>query len=602
MGCFAELAAPASPCPYCGFHEGQMGSEPHQLRYRTILNGKYLVGKVLGEGGFGITYLGWNLLLSQKVAIKEYYPLGFVTRDTTYSADATVKALAGAPGDYFLKGRQKFLGEAQTLAKFYELPGIVAVKDYFLENNTAYIVMSYLDGVTLKSHLEKRGGWLPVAEVLDLMKPVMESLAKVHDSGLIHRDISPDNIMIGQFGVKLLDFGAAREYGESGNKSLSIMLKPGYAPEEQYRSKGKQGPWTDVYALCATIYKCITGITPEESMDRIHEDTVKSPSQLGIALPPGQELALMKGMAVMQGQRYQSMQELYTGLFLAPQAQPQPQPQPQYIPQPQPQYAPKAVPQPQPQLTPPPAPTPQAQSTPAKQSLSSLHGVFKELSAEEDAGAVSQPAKRPAQQSWLATHKRLLAICAVIGIIALLAIGYYKGAFNRYEVGNTVIFSGRIWRVLEVNNGKALLLSERVFAQRVYHDSWGDITWAESSLRAYLNGEFLNGFSKGERARIALTQVVNDDNPTYGTPGGENTTDRIFLLSIEEAKRYFTSNTARIAYNNNGIGLWWWLRSPGSNGGSVAIVDGSGGIHADGGGYYVNNGVISVRPALWLNL
>jgi serine/threonine protein kinase len=315
MACFGERPSLTGACPYCGYDERQQEQPPHQLRPRTILNGKYLVGRVLGEGGFGITYLGYELHLHHKVAIKDYYPLGFVTRDTTSTAINTVQPLTGSQGDFFLAGREKFVSEARVLARFTELPGIVTVREYFQENNTAYIVMSYLEGQTLKSYLEKMGGRLPPAQVFELMKPVMTSLAQVHASGLIHRDISPDNIMVGEFGVKLLDFGAAREYGESGNKSLSIMLKPGYAPEEQYRARGVQGPWTDVYALCATIYKCITGVTPDDALERKDTDIVKAPSQLGVILPPVQEAALMKGMAVLQGNRYQSMQELNAGFF-----------------------------------------------------------------------------------------------------------------------------------------------------------------------------------------------------------------------------------------------------------------------------------------------
>ena len=192
----------------------------------------------------------------------------------------------------------------------------MTVNDFFIENATAYIVMEYIDGQTLKSYLAQMGGRLSAAQVFDMMRPVMTSLAEVHKSGMIHRDISPDNIMISREGyVKLLDFGAAREFADSGSKSLSIMLKPGFAPEEQYRSKGKQGPWTDVYALSATMYKCITGVTPDESLERTQQDTLKPPSQMGISLPIGQEAALMKGLAVFQRDRFQTVMELYDALY-----------------------------------------------------------------------------------------------------------------------------------------------------------------------------------------------------------------------------------------------------------------------------------------------
>jgi serine/threonine protein kinase len=279
---------------------------------------------MLGEGGFGITYIGWDLNLDLKVAIKEYYPSGFVTRETTSAT--TVQPFSGSQGDFFLKGRDKFINEAKSLAKFFALPGIVAVKDYFLENGTAYIVMEYIEGKTMKGYLAEMGGKLPAAQVFDMLKPVMPSLSKVHQSGMIHRDISPDNIMLSdEGGMKLLDFGAAREFDGSGSKSLSVMLKPGFAPEEQYRSKGVQGPWTDVYALCATMYRCITGVTPTESNERVIEDDLKPPSALGAYIGAAQEAALMRGLAVFAKDRCQSIQELYDALYGAPAAAAQPE-------------------------------------------------------------------------------------------------------------------------------------------------------------------------------------------------------------------------------------------------------------------------------------
>lgn len=313
VGCMS-FDKSAGICKKCGFNENDYHILPHHLPLRTILNGKYLVGKVLGEGGFGITYLGWDLYLDLKIAIKEYYPAGFVTRENTYGN--TVTPYAGEKNIFFQNGKEKFIEEAKRLAKFYTLAGIVLVKDFFLENGTAYIVMEYVEGETLKQYLQRTGGRVSANLLFELMKPLMESLMVIHKAGLIHRDISPDNIMLTKDGkVKLLDFGAARDFFDSGNRSISVMLKPGYAPEEQYRSRGVQGPWTDIYALCATMYKAITGVTPDESSERLRGDNLKSPSQLGIPLLPYQEAALMKGMAVLQEDRFQTVDDLYNALF-----------------------------------------------------------------------------------------------------------------------------------------------------------------------------------------------------------------------------------------------------------------------------------------------
>lgn len=301
-------------CPYCGKNLKINDQVRHQLKPFTILSGKYLVGDVLGEGGFGITYIGFDLNLEIQVAIKEFYPNGFVTRES--GVTSTVTIYRGENEEAILKWKNNFLDEARSLAKCSHLSGVVGVKDFFQENNTVYIVQEYLDGKTLKEYIKSRGGKIPFNELLKDIEPVIIALGEVHEQGLIHRDISPDNIMmLKSGGMKVLDFGAARSYLEGDEKSRSVLLKPGYAPEEQYRTRGKQGPWSDVYALCATIYKCITGITPPESMERLRNDDMKMPSALGIAISPAHEKALAKGMAVLAESRIQSMKELYKALY-----------------------------------------------------------------------------------------------------------------------------------------------------------------------------------------------------------------------------------------------------------------------------------------------
>lgn len=308
--CMEPLGTDLQTCTKC--NTAQVYDSPlHHLKPGTVLRERYLLGRALGEGGFGITYIGRDLNLDMRIAVKEYYPNGCSNRNHDHSN--TVTMTQPGSSDSFEKEMERFLHEARTLAKFSNEPGIVGVRDFFRENGTAYIVMEYLDGVTLKSYLTKLGT-IPADKLFPMMEPVMQSLSRIHAQDLIHRDISPDNIMMLQNGqLKLLDFGAAREV--KGDKSLSVMLKPGYAPEEQYRTKGKQGPWTDVYALCATMYKCITGVTPDESLERAYEDGLQLPSALGVPISPKQESVLMKGLAVRIGDRIQDMDTLRQGLM-----------------------------------------------------------------------------------------------------------------------------------------------------------------------------------------------------------------------------------------------------------------------------------------------
>lgn len=295
-------------CLKCGY-SGNYDCPAHHLEPGSILNGKYMIGNAIGEGGFGITYVGIDLNLERKVAIKEYFPSGIVTRNGT----ETITVFTGDSQQYFMEGREKFINEAKALARLNNLPGIVAVIDFFMENGTSYIVMEFIEGKPMKSMLKERIR-MDSEDVFNMLKPLIQSLCEVHKLGIIHRDISPDNIMItNDSNIKLIDFGAARDVSQ--NKSLSIQLKPGYAPEEQYRTHGKQGPWTDVYAVCATIYRAITGILPPEALERIREDTLQAPSQMGIVINPHKEEVLMRGLSLYYEGRIKSMEELYNGLY-----------------------------------------------------------------------------------------------------------------------------------------------------------------------------------------------------------------------------------------------------------------------------------------------
>ena len=306
--CMAENTDGAEKCSVCG-GDMRLQNRQHQLPVMTILEGRYLIGKVLGEGGFGITYIGFDLRLEERVAIKEFYPAGSVTR---YAKHSTEVESTSAAGEVLLeREREKFLTEARTMSRFSGESSIVHVKDFFYANSTAYIVMEYIDGETMQRRLKENGPDKDFNKLLDMLRPVMKDLDSVHRAGFIHRDISLSNLMVDKSGsVKLLDFGTAREVSEDGEKSLSIVLKPGFAPEEQYRRHGKQGPWTDVYALCAAMYKLCTGVTPEVSVDRLSDDSLEPPSKLGVKINPQQEAVLARGLAVHQEDRIQSVTEL----------------------------------------------------------------------------------------------------------------------------------------------------------------------------------------------------------------------------------------------------------------------------------------------------
>ncbi len=317
FNCMSERAQ-GQPCRNCA-QQNNFEVMPHHLRPGQVLNQKYLVGKAIGEGGFGITYIGRDLVLDVKIAIKEFYPSGYVNRNNTITQEVTTAS--EEQRRFFNMGKSRFLHEAQNVAKFIGEPGIVGVREYFEANGTAYIIMEYLDGMTLSKYIRQHGPFEP-KKIFSLMLPIMQSLQKVHDAGIIHRDISPDNIMYMRNGaLKLMDFGSAR-YFTNEEKDMSIMLKRGYSPEEQYRKNGHQGPWTDVYGLCATIYRCITGYIPEDALDRASSDTLKRPSAMGVHITQPLESVLLYGLAVFSSNRCKNMVELKNLVERALQSQP----------------------------------------------------------------------------------------------------------------------------------------------------------------------------------------------------------------------------------------------------------------------------------------
>lgn len=306
LGCIEKINDKYNVCPYCGYEDGTPPKEAYHIIPGTVLAGKYIVGRVIGYGGFGVTYIGYDGLLEKKIAIKEYLPSEFATR---MPGQTEVTVYSGERQEQFYSGIDKFVDEAKRLAQFKEVPGVVRIFDSFTENKTAYIIMEYLEGETLKGRLE-REGQLSVDDSLAIIMPILTALKEVHKLGIIHRDIAPDNIFLTKNGeVKLLDFGAARYATTTHSKSLSIIIKQGYAPEEQYRSKGDQGPWTDIYACGATLYKMLTGVTPEDSMERAGKDTLKPVLHYGVKISKNLNTAIMNAMNIRIEDRTQSAEE-----------------------------------------------------------------------------------------------------------------------------------------------------------------------------------------------------------------------------------------------------------------------------------------------------
>jgi serine/threonine protein kinase len=657
----------------------------HCLRKGTRLIGRYTIEGVLGQGGFGITYLGIDELHEKKVAIKEFFPQGIVTRNIEYQDTVTVTFVGEK--DNYEKGKERFLKEARTMAKFSKDEGIVKALDFFEINNTAYIVMEYLEGITLKQYLRENQRIAP-EDLIELLVPLIESLDEIHSQGMIHRDISPDNIMVLPDGrIKLMDFGAARDYTEFGEKSLSIVLKPGYAPPEQYQTHGVQGPWTDIYALCATMYKCITGENPPDAIERVMDDSLKKISEFGITIPPQEEAAIIKGMSVSAKDRYQDIKDFCEDLYGAYEETPASENKESEV---KPDLIKENVED---------KVDTSAEETPESGSLASEEDVESEKeSAKENREAVSQkkvdrkslkqyenkeetsvqnvksePDNKKQSQPKKFSGKAVLAVILCILLVGggvklysdkkeqqytlhnpkieddssaksgkkvswdCLWFGSYpqskitekdgdiyttlKNTDNWDKNGDATINNIKYhtteagyfkyepikWRVLQSENGEAFLLSDVILDNQNYNEDYS--TWEESSLRSWLNGEFMNrAFSDEEKEKINITEIVNQDNSDYGTEGGNNISDKISLLSSAEAdenrdgKKYgFLNDETRKCKTNSfsemEVALWWLSTGDVSN--STALV--YEGIII-GEVYSIDYDNYGVRPALHLNL
>ena len=621
----------------------------YSLQRNTELIGRYVIQEVLGQGGFGITYLGIDKLYGNKAAIKEYYPQEIAMRKAQYEDVVTVTSIEEK--NNYDKGKKRFLDEAQVMARFNKNEGIVKILDFFEANNTAYIVMEYLEGITLKQYLGKYGV-IQFRNLIEMMLPLLEALIEIHSQGLIHRDISPDNIMVQHNGkVKLMDFGAARDYTESGNKSLSVILKPGYAPPEQYQTHGVQGPWTDIYALCATIYKCLTGITPPDAIARVMDDKFKGPDQLDGKLSPDIKKILWKGMNIFPEERYQDIgefgEDVYDALFIPEENK--------------------------------------------KLDLDNEKNIDEDLdSPDKDNESVLKDDKIegavkktsiPKKEKRKSPVKKVLVI--IVCLLLAGGIKYYStgneqeistakkdlvenpkivkdtsveggkketwdciwfGSYpqtkivssskendlystleksNGWDKNNDIIIGKEKyhrakkcyfkyepikWRVIKCENGEALLLSDIVLDKQKYNKRLKKVTWEKSTLRKWLNKKFMNrAFSSSEQEAIRTTKVINEDNYYYKTDGGNDTLDKIYLLSLsetDEEKEYgFTDSYGMTIKYSNYADLcdyqYWWLRTPGEKNISAAAVDMSGEAYVGGG---ESDMELGIRPVLHLNL
>ena len=566
----------------------------HCLRKGTRLIGRYTIEGVLGQGRFGITYLGIDELHEKKVAIKEFFPQGIVTRNIEYQDTVTVTFVGEK--DNYEKGKERFLKEARTMAKFSKDEGIVKALDFFEINNTAYIVMEYLEGITLKQYLRENQRIAP-EDLIELLVPLIESLDEIHSQGMIHRDISPDNIMVLPDGrIKLMDFGAARDYTEFGEKSLSIVLKPGYAPPEQYQTHGVQGPWTDIYALCATMYKCITGENPPDAIERVMDDSLKKISEFGIAIPPQEEAAIIKGMSVSAKDRYQDIKDFCEDLYGG--------------------YEETSV----------------SENKESEIKIETGSEIKVTEIAEQQKSQYILHNPKVEDDSSTESGKKVTWNCLWFGSYPQSQITAEDGEIytiltnidNWNKNGDVIIENTKYhktekdyfkyepikWRVLQSENGEAFLLSDVILDKQLYNENDKYVTWEKSSLRAWLNKKFIKrAFIDEEREKINITEIINQDNPVYGTEGGNNTFDKIFLLSLSEVseqqdgeKYGFLDDEIRACGKSDfsKTGSWWWLRSPGYDSGYAAGVYDYGWVYRYG--HDVGSSDDGVRPALHLNL
>lgn len=307
--CFSENII--STCPKCGYTYNPSTQSSDILSPGILLNNRYIVGRCIGQGGFGVTYIAKDTFKDEICAIKEYYPNQLVDRAsnnflTVHSDDLKNK---------FENGKKCFIDEAKVLFKLQSCPLIVTVTDFFSQFNSAYIVMDYLDGMNLKRALAKFGGRLSYNNAMLVLYKMCHALIEVHNAGILHRDISPENIFITNDGnIILIDFGAARNRDSEG---MSVLIKPGYAPPEQYKYNGIQGPWTDIYALATTFYYIVSGRHIPSAKDRLIEDKVRPLCEITPNVNKSLSDVISKAMFLDYKKRYQTVEDFLNDIHHA---------------------------------------------------------------------------------------------------------------------------------------------------------------------------------------------------------------------------------------------------------------------------------------------
>ena len=762
FNCFKPLAGPG-PCPHCGYDAAaDAGKYPFALRPGSILNGRYVLGRVLGQGGFGITYIAHDDPTGRRVAIKEYYPSGLVGR----SEDTVSVQLASTEqAEDYRFGLEQFLAEAQTLAQFMGLEPIVRVYSAFEENGTAYFVMEYLEGKSLGGYLKSLGRPLHEQEANALLMPLMDALEIVHREGVVHRDIAPDNIIVQPDGsVKLFDFGAARFSTGEKSRSLDVVVKHGFAPPEQYMRRGRRGSFTDVYALAATYYYAVTGKIPPDAVDRMQEDSIRSPLELGAELRPETAEVLMQALAIHYADRIQTMAEFKQALEAAAKGRRIRRPAAAAEGQ-TPARTGTSVSQPGISMSRPGVSAAQpgiSMSRPGVSAAQSGTSVSRPgVSAARSGAAPAAPQKteqKKKRRAWLPAAA-VLAAAVIAGVVflrpkvpapgsvpetetpveteapadpreqryldalaaleardysaaetALEELGDYADAASRLnearyglagqslergelskaaesfealgnyedaairartvrssaaylrtaEKGSSVYFGAYEqdadlyngaepieWILLDRQGDRVLLLSRYGLEAVVFNRNDSNVYYSSSDGRSWLNGDFLQtAFSEQEQAAVLTTEVDNSHSSGYSgfSAGGRAATqDKLFLLSYQEAKKYFAApgedgektvngssssngytshdilelrglyceSSLKLGNNIDGPFAFWWLRSPGqwdttpahgAVGCFISVYSTSYRYTGKAETEQQTNGGYGVRPALWLDL